>query len=155
MLPSVELDEIIGHFAGRKGTTIPLLQEVQRREGYLSRESMKYLAEKTQLNLADLYGVATFYAMFRLKPQGRNVVRVCLGTACHVSGSDSVLSAMRKELELAPGEDTTLDGEFTLLEVACLGCCSLAPVIMVNDTTHGQVNPDHLGQVLDKYRHRD
>jgi NADH:ubiquinone oxidoreductase subunit E len=152
MLPASDLDEIIGRFEGRKGITIPLLQEVQKREGFLSRESMRYIAQNTQLKLADLYGVATFYAMFRLRPQGKNVVRVCLGTACHVSGAQGVLGAMRNELGLDDGEDTTADGQFTLLEVACLGCCSLAPVIMVNDTTHGQIDPNHLGQILAKYR---
>ncbi len=147
-----ELDAIIDRYHGKKGVLIPLLQDVQKLEGYLSRDSMQYVSKHTGVHLADIFGVATFYTMFRLKPQGKHVVRVCKGTACHVSGANLIAEAIRSELGLKKDQDTTDDGNFTLMEVACLGCCSLAPVIMVDDTTHGKLTPDKVGGVLAKYK---
>ncbi len=147
-----ELDAIIDRYHGKKGVLIPLLQDVQKLEGYLSRDSMQYVSKHTGVHLADIFGVATFYTMFRLKPQGKHVIRVCKGTACHVSGANLIAEAIRSELGLKKDQDTTDDGYFTLMEVACLGCCSLAPVIMVDDTTHGKLTPDKVGGVLAKYR---
>jgi len=147
-----EIDGIIGKYKGKKGALIPLLQEVQRLEGYLSKDSMRYVAQQTGIHLADIYGVATFYTMFRLKPQGKHIIRVCKGTACHVSGAGIVLEAVRDELGLNPGEDTTTDNQFTVMEVACLGCCSLAPVIMVDSTTHGKLEAAKVAEVLNKYK---
>jgi NADH-quinone oxidoreductase subunit E len=89
--------------------------------------------------------------MFRLKPQGRHIIRICKGTACHVSGADTLGSMLRTLLELPEEENTTDDGRFTLMEVACLGCCSLAPVIMVNEDTYGKLSSDKLAKILDKY----
>ena len=146
-----ELDKIIGKYEGKKGVLIPMLQDVQKHEGYLSRESMRYVAQNTSFHLADIYGVATFYTMFRLKPQGEHVIRVCKGTACHVSGAGALLESLRDDLGLAKGEDTTADGKFTVVEVACLGCCSLAPVIMIDDTTHGKLTADKVSEILKKY----
>jgi len=145
------IDEIINKFIGKKGSLIPLLQEVQSIERYLSKETMSYISEKTGIKLADIFGVATFYAMFRLKPQGKHVIRVCRGTACHVSGANSISQAIRQELKLEAEEDTTEDSLFTVLEVACLGCCSLAPVIMINDNTYGKLTPDSTVKILKKY----
>ena len=146
-----KIDGIIKKFKGKKGITIPLLQEIQDLEKYLSKETLRYVADHTDLKLADIYGVATFYTMFRLKPQGKHVIKVCKGTACHVSGADSILDAIRSELKLKGEEDTTEDGLFTVMEVACLGCCSLAPVIMVDDSTHGKLIPEKVNDVLKKY----
>ncbi len=146
-----ELDSIISKYSGKKGSLIPLLQEVQQLEGYLSKESMRYVSHQTKVNLAQIYGVATFYTMFRLRPQGKHVIRVCKGTACHVSGANPLLDRIRTELKLTGSEDTTQDGLFTVMEVACLGCCSLAPVIMVDSTTHGKLTTDAVADVLKKY----
>ena len=146
-----KIDGIIKKFKGKIGITIPLLQEIQDLEKYLSKETLRYVADHTDLKLADIYGVATFYTMFRLKPQGKHVIKVCKGTACHVSGADSILDAIRSELKLKGEEDTTEDGLFTVMEVACLGCCSLAPVIMVDDSTHGKLIPEKVNDVLKKY----
>ncbi len=148
---NLEMDKIIQKYKDKKGVLIPLLQDVQKLEGYLSKSSMKYVAEQFEVNLADIYGVATFYAMFRLKPQGKHVIRICKGTACHVSGANAILTALRVNLNLDETEETSADGLFTLIEVACLGCCSLAPVIMVDDTTHAKLTPESVTEVLKKY----
>lgn len=145
------IDDAINKFIGKKGALIPLLQEIQAIEKYLSKKTMRYTSEKTGIKLADIYGVATFYTMFRLNPQGKHVIRVCKGTACHVSGANSISLAIKQELKLEEGNDTTKDGLFTVMEVACLGCCSLAPVIMVNDTTYGKLTPDSTVEILKKY----
>ena len=145
------IDEIIGKYVGRKGSLIPLLQEVQTIEGYLAKDTMRYLSEKTNINIAQIYGVATFYTMFRLKPQGKHVIRVCKGTACHVSDANSILKAVQNNLKLADGEDTTTDKLFTVMEVACLGCCSLAPVIMIDDNTYGKLTPEAIKEIVKKY----
>ena len=145
------IDEVINKFISKKGALIPLLQEVQKIERYLSKETMKYISEKTGIKIADIYGVATFYTMFRLKPQGKHLIRVCKGTACHVSGANSITSAVQSELNLEDGEDTSKDGIFTVMEVACLGCCSLAPVIMIDDDTFGKLKPDSISNILIKY----
>jgi len=146
-----KVDNIIARYEGKKGITIPLLQDIQVLEGYISADTIRYLSEKTGIPVAELYGVATFYSMFRLKPQGRHMIRTCKGTACHVSGADIIISAICSHLGLKEGENTTDDGRFTLLEVACLGCCSLAPVIMIDDTTYGKVSVAKLPGILDKY----
>ncbi len=146
-----KLDAVINKYRGKKGALIPLMQEVQDLEGYLSNNTMQYLSEQTNVPVAEIYGVATFYSMFRLKAQGRHVIRICKGTACHVSGANGILYSLRENLQLEPGEETTADGNFTLVEVACLGCCSLAPVIMIDDQTFGTLTPEAIPAILDKF----
>lgn len=143
--------DVIKKYEGMKGSAIPILQEVQEIEGYISNDSIRYISEMTGIPSAELYGIATFYSMFRLKPQGRHTIRTCKGTACHVSGADTLAAAIRTRLSLPENENTTEDGRFTLLEVACLGCCSLAPVIMIDDTTYGKLTIGKLAGILDSY----
>ncbi len=147
----INIDKIITKYKGKNGIAIPLLQELQELEGYLAPESIRYLSEHTGIPVAELYGVATFYSMFYLEPQGRHIIRVCKGTACHVSGADTLGVAIRSYLGLSEGENTTSDSRFTVLEVACLGCCSLAPVIMIGDKTYGKLAVDKIGKILDQY----
>jgi len=146
-----EIDVIIEKYKGKRGATIPLLQDLQSIEGFLRRETMIYASEQTGIKIADMYGVATFYSMFRLKPQGRHIIRVCKGTACHVSGAETIFHAVQSRLNLNELEDTTNDGKYTLVEVACLGCCSLAPVMMIDEDTYGKLTPDSVGKILDRY----
>ena len=146
-----EVDQVINKFIGKKGSLIPLLQEIQDIEKYLSKDTMRYVSEKTGVHLAQIYGVATFYTMFRLKPQGKHVIRVCKGTACHVSDANTIFKAVNSELKLEDGIDTTKDGLFTVVEVACLGCCSLAPVIMIDDSTYGKLTPELIGSIIKKF----
>jgi NADH-quinone oxidoreductase subunit E len=143
--------EIIQKYEGKQGSAIPILQEVQAIEGYISKDTIREISEGTGIPSAELYGIVTFYSMFRLEPQGRNIIRICKGTACHVSGADNLGSMLKTVLDLKDGASTTKDGRFTLLEVACLGCCSLAPVMMVNEETYGKLTSDKLEKILDKY----
>lgn len=145
------IDLVIDKYLGRKGALIPLLQELQKIDRFLSKDAMRYLSEKTGIGLAKIYGVATFYSMFRLIPQGKHLIRVCKGTACHVSNANSIFNAVVDELKLEENKDTTKDGLFTIMEVACLGCCSLAPVIMINDNTYGKLTPDSVRKIIKKY----
>jgi len=147
-----KIDLLIQKYQNRKGALIPLLQELQNLEGYLSRESMKYVADQMKLRVADIYGVATFYSMFRLKPQGKHIIRVCKGTACHVSGANNISAAVRTALNLEGDEDQTADGLFTFMEVACLGCCSLAPVIMIDDKTFGKLTSEKIPGILKNFK---
>ncbi len=146
-----KLDTILAAYRGRQGVLIPLLQEAQDILGYLSKDAMKYIAAQMNVPAAEIYGVATFYSMFRLKPQGKHIIRVCKGTACHVSDADGIKESLMECLKLAKGEVTTADMHFTLMEVACLGCCSLAPVIMIDDQTFGKLTPEAIPGILEKF----
>ena len=139
------------HYVGQEGRLIPLLQRAQAEDGYLTRERLLRIRDETGIPLTQIYGVATFYAQFRFKPVGKNLLRVCHGTACHVSGAKELTEEIEEQLGVANGE-TTKDGLFTLETVSCLGCCSLAPVIMINETTHGNLTPAGVKKVLRKYR---
>lgn len=147
-----QIDSIIENYKNKQGTLIEILQQVQDMRGYLSLDSMKYIAEKTGIPAAEIYGVATFYSQFRLKAQGRHIIKVCKGTACHVSGADTISAAVRTQLKLNDTQDTTADGRFTVMEVSCLGCCSLSPVIMVDENTHGKLSVAKLAKILDAYK---
>lgn len=132
------LDPIIAQHKGKKGNLIPLLQATQEALGYISDETFEYLAQHTEHAVSELYGVATFYAQFRLKKAGKHIIKVCHGTACHVQNASAISDALKEALDIESGE-TTADGLFTLESVACLGCCSLAPVMMIGDETYGKL----------------
>ena len=146
-----KLDPIIEKYRGKQGVAIPLLADVQKEVGYVAREAVDYVGEKLSIPAAELFGVATFYAMFRFQPQGKYVVRLCRGTACHVQGSGRVQEQLERFMNVKDGE-TTEDLMFTLQCVACLGCCSLAPVMMVNDTVHGRLTPEKAVAVLEELK---
>ncbi len=132
------MDSLIEKYRFKKGNLIPLLQGVQNLFGYIPREAFERLNEELSLSMSDMYGVATFYAQFRLKPVGKHIIKVCHGTACHVQNADAITEALKDSLKIDDGE-TTEDGLFTLESVACLGCCSLAPVMMIGDETYGNL----------------
>ena len=134
-----------------KEALIPLLQQVQGALGYVPEDAVDLLSEKTGVPASEVFGVLTFYAQFRLEPRGKNLISVCLGTACHVLGGGKVLDALQRHLDVEPGE-TTPDLEFTLAEVRCLGCCSLAPVMVVNEDTYGRLTPDKAVKIVERYR---
>ena len=135
------------------GALIPLLQSAQDSYGYIPEKAIHYISEVVNIPAAEIYGVITFYSQFRLKPLGKNVIRICEGTACHVNGAKNILKVLQNELAIGVGE-TTEDGLFTLQSVACLGCCSLAPVIMINDETFGNLDSDKTKIVIKKYREK-
>lgn len=132
------LNPLIGKYKNRKGNLIPLLQGTQDIYGFIPRVAFEKIAAETGLSLSNMYGVATFYAQFRLSPVGRHIIKVCHGTACHVQNAKSITTALRESLKVEDG-GTTDDGLFTLESVACLGCCSLAPVMMIGDETYGKL----------------
>ena len=144
--------EITAPWKGKQCGVIPVLQETQKQIGYLSREAMEAISEELSVPLAELYGVATFYAQFHLKPRGRHIIRVCRGTACHVRGSAKIMERIMSMLGIEEN-GTTEDLRFTLEPVACLGCCGLAPVVMIDDDTHGRLTDDpvKLQAFLDDY----
>ncbi len=146
------IDSILENNAGAgRDKLIPVLQEVQEVEGYLSRDSVQRIGESLGLPASKIYGVATFYNQFRFEPMGRFHIQVCRGTACHVKGSAKVLDSIVKELGINP-DSTTRDGLFSLEVVACIGACGLAPVIAVNGEFHARVEPDQVAGILDTYR---
>lgn len=146
-----KLDRVLAGFKGKKGALIPVLQGAQEIFGYLPADALKEISAQLNLPLSKIYGVVTFYAQFKLKPRGRNIVRVCLGTACHVRGGSKIAQAVEKFTGVKDGE-TTEDLRFTLESVACLGACGLAPVMMVNDDTHGRLTPDQVAALLEQYK---
>ena len=131
-----------------KAKLVPLLQAVHR-YNWLSKELLSYIACALGLPPARVYGVATFYAHFSLKPKGKNIIRLCDGTACHVKGSTAILDALYEKLNIKPDRDSTDDMMFTVETVSCLGACGLAPVMLVNDDVHGQVKPSDIPKIID------
>lgn len=145
------LQEILSRYEKKERYLIPVLQEAQEEYGYLPEEVMKEIAMGLNLSLSQVYGVVTFYSQFHQEPRGNNIIRVCMGTACHVRGGGAILDAIKDELGIDAGE-TTDDLEFTLESVACIGACGLAPVIMVNDDTHGRLTPEKIPEIMAQYQ---
>ncbi|MCL5779917.1 MAG: NADH-quinone oxidoreductase subunit NuoE [Firmicutes bacterium] len=136
-----KLAELFLHYKDMPGALIPVLQQAQEMFGYLSPELLRQISAGFKIPLSRTYGVATFYSQFHLKPRGRNIIKVCQGTACHVRGGSKVLEAIKSYMGVETGE-TSEDLRFTLETVACLGACGLAPVITVNEETEGQLTPE-------------
>ena len=145
------IDHLIEKYKGKKGNMIPLLQGTQETFGYIPRAAFEKLAKETGLNLSEMYGVATFYAQFRLNPVGKHIVKVCHGTACHVQNANAITEAIQESLNVKDGE-TTEDNLFTLESVACLGCCSLAPVMMIGDETFGKLTGTEAVKIIKNIR---
>ncbi len=137
-----------------RALSIPLLQSAQDAYGYIPESAIDYISEIVGTPSAEIYGVITFYSQFRLKPMGKNIIKVCDGTACHVNSSTAIIKTIENELGVV-GDETTEDGLFTVQKVACLGCCSLSPVVMINDETFGLLTPKKVQQLLKEYRERD
>lgn len=144
------LSAVFEKYRGVDGALIPVLQEAQEIYGYLPGEVMQRISQELGIPFSKTFGVATFYAQFHLKPRGRNIIRVCQGTACHVRGGARVFERLQQELGVKNGE-TTGDLRFTLETVACLGACGLAPAMMVNNDTHGRLTPEQAVKVLENY----
>ena len=145
-----ELNTAIRELIPEMGSLIPALQLVQEKNGFISPEAVKMVSEHLGISRSNIYGVATFYSQFKFNPPGRNSIRICLGTACHVQGGDFMLNALMLEIGIEPGQ-TTPDMRFDLERVACLGCCAIAPVIKVNNDIHSRMSVIKLREVLAKY----
>jgi NADH-quinone oxidoreductase subunit E len=146
----IEIEDIIARIEDVKTAKIRLLQELQKKYGYLHEEHMKYVAKRIDDSYTDLYGIATFYAQFNLNPAGRHTIYVCEGTSCHVKGGKKLLNKIGELLNIKVKE-TTEDKRFTLKVVRCLGCCGISPTIMVNNETYGRVRSADLTKILSKF----
>ncbi len=149
------VDAILARHGRERSALIAVLQEIQSTYRYLPEDLLTYVATALNLSPATVFGVATFYAQFSLEPKGKYLVRVCDGTACHVKSSQAVLDVVRRKVNLKDGRATTPDQLFTVETVACLGCCGLAPVMVVNDEVHGQLTPDAVELIVDELISRE
>ncbi len=143
--------QMLWRHRGEPGMIIPLLQAAQDSYGYVPPSAIEQISSVTGIPTAEIYGVITFYKQFRLKPLGRHLIRLCKGTACHVVGAEMIAQTMADELRVPPDE-TTDDGLFTFTIVACLGCCSLAPVVMIDEQTYGRMTPQKVRRLIHQYR---
>ena len=145
-----EARDIVAVVGSTRDKVIPLLQEIQKRHGYLPEDMIEAVADVIGVPSSEIFGVATFYSQFRSTPMGEHLIKVCTVTACDVSGADVLFSSLSDELNVGEGE-TTDDGMFTLDAVACLGCCSLAPVIMVDGKVYGKLTPSKVRKIVKGY----
>ena len=144
------VDKILKEHGNDPAKLIPILQKVQELYRYLPEDVMRHIANKLEISPAKVFGVATFFAHFAITPKGKHIIKVCNGTACHVKGSSFVINTVKDKLKLKDGQDTTEDGLFTLECVSCLGACGLAPVMVIDETVHGQVTPAQACQLIDR-----
>lgn len=149
-----QIKNIIEKYNNQSESLIAILQEVQAFVGYISEDSVKYITELTGISSSKILGVASFYAGFRLKPIGKYRIMVCLGTACHVNGGERVADTLRRTLGIEAG-DITEDGLFSWEEVACLGCCSISPAMMINDTAYGKLTSEKVVEILESIKEQE
>ena len=142
--------QVIERYGKQEAGLIGILQDIQKAKGYLPEEDLKIVASEVKVPLSRLFSLATFYKAFSLIPRGRHMVNVCLGTACHVRGGAKLLDKLQRDLDIEPGE-TTADKRFSLEAVRCVGCCGLAPVVVIDEHFHGKLNQNRLEKVLTKY----
>ncbi len=143
------LKRILKTYRENEGNIITILQDLEDTFGYIPEEAVNLISKKIDIPASRFYGAATFYAQFHLKPRGKNVVTICRGTACHVKGSERLLSGLKKRFNLSDETDTTQDGKFTVERVACVGTCSMAPVVVINEKIYGKMMADRLMREID------
>jgi len=143
-----DIDRIVYEHGGQQKAVIPVLQAIQKQFNYLPEEVLRYVSEISDITPAMLTGVASFYSQFRFKPAGQHMIKVCVGTACHVKGAEQVYDSLKRELNLEAHQDTSTDGKYTVEKVNCLGCCTLAPVVQIDNITYGHVASANVNQVL-------
>ena len=146
-----QIEGVLDELAKVKGSLITILQKTQDIYGYLPKDAIIYISERTGIAESEIMGVATFYTQFRLTPVGKYLIMLCQGTACQVNSSELILQTIKDELGIEDGE-TTEDGLFSLKCVACLGCCSLSPVMMINESTYGSLTPEKTKKILKELR---
>lgn len=146
-----EVDRIIGQKGRSKGSVIPILQAIQQKFNYLPEDALRYVCRKTEITNDQIIGVASFYSQFRMHPVGEHIIKVCVGTACHVKGADHVHDAIRRHFKLTGEDETDASGKYTVEKVACLGCCTLAPVVQIDEITYGHVSTDKIESMLQDF----
>ncbi len=154
VVPYEEIDKVVEQYNGDSTLIIAILQDIQEAMGYVPKESISYLAEKLEVSPAKIFGIVTFYAQFRLHPLGKYIIMLCEGTACHVNSAPLISKAITDELRIEGGQ-TTEDGLFSLEKVACIGCCSLSPVMVINGETYAMLTPDATRKVLKEYKKKE
>lgn len=150
-MDTATINSILDKFHETKGNLIGILHEIQNHFHYLPEGELRYLSKKINIPITQIYSIANFYNRFSLKPKGKNQVCVCMGTACHVNGAERVMDEIKERLNISEGESTD-DMKFSLEEVRCIGACSLAPAVVVNEETYGQVTPKQVHGILSKYK---
>ena len=148
------LEDVLSHYADVKGSLITILQKTQEIYGYIPIDAVYHIAGRTGLTPAKIMGVATFYSQFRFQAVGKYLIMICKGTACYVNGAERIIEAVTEELGIGDNQ-TTADGLFSLSLVSCLGCCSLAPVMMINEDTYGSLTPDKVRKILRDIREKE
>lgn len=146
-----QVKEIVEEHKNLQGALIPVLHGIQKLYGYLPEEALHIVSQELKISMAEIYGVATFYSLFTLKPKGEHIIRVCMGTACYVRGSQDIIDKISSVIGIGIGE-TTKDGKFTLEAARCLGSCGLAPVLTVDDKVYGKVTVDHVIKILEEHK---
>ncbi len=149
-----EVSKLIEKYRSKKGFLIPLLQDIQSVFGYVPQEACGMVARELDIYPSEIYGILTFYSQFYMEPRGKHIIRVCQGTACHVMGGREILEFLSDELGIEDGESTD-DGMFFLERVACLGCCGMAPVVMIDEDFHGRCSIGNLRKLVEEYRSKD
>jgi NADH:ubiquinone oxidoreductase subunit E len=149
------LEKICDDYKENEGNVISILQDIQTEFGYIPEVAVIWFSKKLDIPASRFFGIATFYAQFHLAPRGKNIITTCCGTACHVKGSERLLDGLVKELDLTEGVNTTPDREFTLERVNCVGACSIAPVVIVNNKVHGKMSADHLMKEIRKLKEKE
>ena len=155
MLMEKKLEKIFLEHIEHEGNIISLLQDLQYEFGYIPEDAVNWLSRKLDVPASRFFGIATFYAQFHLAPRGKNIITTCCGTACHVKGSARLLDGLTKEFGLSAGENTTPDRAFTLEKVNCVGACSIAPVVIINDKVYGKVSADNLMKEIRKIKEKE
>ena len=148
------LEDVLEHYADVKGSLITILQKTQEIYGYIPIDAVYHISGRTGLTPAKIMGVATFYSQFRFQAVGKYLIMICKGTACYVNGAERIIEAVQEELGIGDNQ-TTEDGLFSLSLVSCLGCCSLAPVMMINEDTYGSLTPDKVKKILRDIREKE
>ena len=149
------LEKIYTDYVKHEGNIISLLQDIQSEFGYIPEDAVNWLSKRLDIPASRFYGITTFYAQFHLAPRGKNIITTCCGTACHVKGSERLINGLMKELDLPGGENTTLDRQFTAEKVNCVGACSIAPVVIINDKIHGKMTTDNLMKEIRKLKDKE
>ena len=143
-----DMDQIIADLGKGTEQVIPILQTIQQKYNYLPEEALRYICDHTDITAGQITGVGSFYSQFRMEPAGEHIIKVCVGTACHVKGAGLIHDAIIRELNLEGGRLTDDRGMYTLEKVSCLGCCTIAPVVQIDQVTYGHVAPDQVGKVI-------
>lgn len=149
-----ECQKILKKYLKEEGNIISILQDLQQKFGYIPREAVYWFSDRLNIPASNFFGVATFYSQFHLKPRGRHIITACCGTACHVKGADPVVHRLKEDLSLKNEEETTSDMQFTLESVACMGACSLAPVVRINKRVYGNMTPEAAIEILEEFKGR-